>query len=314
MPGRTPDGPALQRRRPVAQRPHQPVVDAREVLRHHQLGDLGRAVGRLVDHPVGAATPGPRGPPASTSAAGVFAMRPHASRTRHWRGVDPRLRAAVDASLTAGTTTSSPCTGSRHGPRHGLWSALGPAPAVALGGEDGGAGDGRRPGGPRGGGLRAVLGGRLVRRPLAGPARVRAPLRGRLVPPRRDGRAAGYAARGMVGRSARRQTSRSGTRRTTTSVCWCRACSTTTGSGCWPAGGTACSPAAPSRTDDSGDVGLSNVWGARRRRAPSTTRCWRRSRRCTPAGRSPATPPARTLTAMLARGFTALGPQRVWLR
>ena len=44
--------PALQRGRPVAERAHQPVLDDREVLRDHQLGHLGRGVGRLVDHPV----------------------------------------------------------------------------------------------------------------------------------------------------------------------------------------------------------------------------------------------------------------------
>ena len=49
-----PGGPPLQRRRAVAQRPHEPVLHGREVLRHHQLGDLGRLVGGLVDHPVGA--------------------------------------------------------------------------------------------------------------------------------------------------------------------------------------------------------------------------------------------------------------------
>ena len=50
-------GPALQRRRPVPERTHQPVLDAREVLGDHQLGDLAGAFGRLVDHPVRAGHP-----------------------------------------------------------------------------------------------------------------------------------------------------------------------------------------------------------------------------------------------------------------
>ena len=49
--------PALQRRRPVAQRAHDAVGDRDVVLDDHQLGGLGRAVGRLVDDPVRAGHP-----------------------------------------------------------------------------------------------------------------------------------------------------------------------------------------------------------------------------------------------------------------
>ena len=45
--------PPLQRRRSVPQRAHQAVLDAREVLRDHQLGDLAGRVRRLVDHAIG---------------------------------------------------------------------------------------------------------------------------------------------------------------------------------------------------------------------------------------------------------------------
>ena len=49
--------PSLERGRTISERAHQPLTDGREEGGHHQLGDLGRRVGRRVDHPVGAGDP-----------------------------------------------------------------------------------------------------------------------------------------------------------------------------------------------------------------------------------------------------------------
>jgi hypothetical protein len=44
--------PALERRRPLAQRAHDSVLDCQVILDHLELGDLGRPLGRREDHPV----------------------------------------------------------------------------------------------------------------------------------------------------------------------------------------------------------------------------------------------------------------------
>jgi hypothetical protein len=45
--------PALERRRPAPERPHDPVADRRVVLDDLELGDLGRALRSWEDHPPG---------------------------------------------------------------------------------------------------------------------------------------------------------------------------------------------------------------------------------------------------------------------
>ena len=117
--------------------------------------------------------------PATTSAAGVFGMRPGyrhqlASWTHDygWRS----RRADV------GTTT---CSAAQHSCASRARAVVGaqPASALPLRGEDPDAGSGDGPRRPRGGGLRALQRGRLLRRSRARPVRLRSPLRSHLGAP-----------------------------------------------------------------------------------------------------------------------------------
>ena len=93
MPSRTP---VVQRSSAVGrsrERAHQPSPTETKYSATIELGDLGRAVGRLVDHPVGAGD-ADRAPPASTSTAGCLRHAP--SLEANGRGQTTGGRSALE--------------------------------------------------------------------------------------------------------------------------------------------------------------------------------------------------------------------------
>ena len=225
--------------------------------------------------------------------------------------MDPRLRTAVDASRRWYDDVfglhAIPVRVER-----GLWSALGQPPALPLRGEDPDAGSGDRPRHrarwtpsstarwPTPSAISSSTG--TASTSSSKPA-------GCIVLPR-------TAPRGRSPSGGRWSTppsrSRSGASPTTTRTCCPRPSSTTLASGSWPATAAATWSAAAITHQGDGDVGLSNAWGVGA--ADQSDELLAAASALHPGQAFTDYEQGAELEALLAAGFSALGPQRVWVR